>query len=107
MLLPEHFQNNDILRTKLASASSVIDQAFEALSNLDELTMKVDDTNALANSNRLAELAGVAKFKSRFRALMKAPHGDLPPVPDNYASGDAYDQIARDAEAKAADSENK
>lgn len=102
MILPQHFHKNESLRHELIKSKSIIDIAFHAANNQEDLDVKVDDSNALSNAQKHAERAGILRFQRIIHSMMELPSDEPSPLLETHLGIDAYDLIGIKAEEEAA-----
>ena len=103
MLLPETLSKNETFRNALLKALPAMNLAFQAADNAEAAEARLDDSNALANSQRYAGHLAIERYKKRIRGMTgMATEEDFPPL-DEHSGFDYLEQVAREAERKAAE----
>lgn len=105
MILPEAFSKNESLRVALLKAKPIMDIAFHAADNAEDLEAQLDEANVLTNAQRHAQRIGIQRYKKRIFDMFRVPLDEPSPLLDSHMGLDPFDKLALDAEQEAAQSE--
>lgn len=79
--------------------------AFQAADNAEAAEARLDDSNALANSQRYAGHLAIERYKKRIRDMTGISNVEADPMIESHSGMDYLDQIGRDAELAAIQAE--
>lgn len=97
MILPQAFSKNAILRQRFVEAMKVMELAFEACDNAEDMDTSIDYANPLGGALKNAERVGIARYKNRLRTLTNLPPEDTSDELSSYHSMDEFDRIGANA----------